>query len=680
MKKYIFTINNLDCANCARELEEFLNKQDNLFDVKINFNTKKLTLFSEEEITKNYLDSLVKKVESDAYVSLKEEETNNNKMIILLVSGLFVGILANFINFSGLLKKILFLISYGLLLYKPFTSALKTFFKSKTINENALITISCTGAFIIGEYLEGMMVIVLYLIGKILEAKALNNTRNSVKELVAFKQNYANKKVGNDTIKINVEDCQVGDILIVKKGESVPVDGVLKDSQALLDESSLTGESLLVKKKKGDVILSGTVNKGEVFLIKATKTYHDSMAYQILELLENATDKKSNVETLVTKISKVYTPLVLLLAIVVAIILPIGFKIPIKDSFYRALTFLVISCPCAIAISVPLSYFTSIGASSKKGILIKGSNYLDNLSNIKNIIFDKTGTLTNGNYAVTDIDIIDKKYKKEEIVTILKKGESFSNHPIASSIMALPGKKVSTDDVKNFKELEGVGISYTIGKDKITIGNDSFDLCKVKTNLHLHINNKHVASITLSDSIKANAKDTISLLNKNNIKTYMFTGDKKEIALKVSNDLGIDKTYYELLPTDKFSYYDKVKKNDELTAFVGDGINDAPVLKRSDVGISMGALGSSAAILASDIVLMNDDISNIWLAIKISKYTNGVIKENLIFALLTKSVILLLSVFGLANMWLAVFADTGVTLLTILNSMKILRRFNKNDR
>lgn len=414
---------------------------------------------------------------------------------------------------------------------------------------------------------------------------------------------------------------------------------------------------------------------GDVIEIKATKTYDNSTVSKVLELLDSATDKKTKTETLVSKISKIYTPSVIIMAILITIFLPIFTDVTIKESIYRGLTFLVISCPCAIAISIPLSYFTGIGVSSKKGILIKGSNYLDNLSNTSSVIFDKTGTLTNGTFNVSKIEIEDSRYNYDEIIDILIKGESFSNHPIAKSILKLKSTKVDNSDVKDFREIEGQGITFKIEDKNIFIGNKRLCSCNHECMLHLNINGSHVASISIDDGIKDSAKETISKLKSYGIKTYMFTGDRKENALVIGHTLGIDEIKYEMLPQDKFSNYEMVSKDNKITIFVGDGINDAPVLKRADIGISMGGVGSDIAIEASDIVLMSDEVDRIPLAIDISKYTKCIIKENLIFALSVKVIILLLSVFGLANMWLAVFGDTGVTLLTILNTLRIMKKY-----
>ena len=676
MNKYRYNINNLDCAGCAREIEEKLNKNKKFKNVVVNFNTSKISYESECDISIEELNSIIKKIEPEASISKEVEEKKEYHLSILIIS-ILIAVVANFLIKENNLKIILFIISYVLLLYRTTINAIKLLFKSRTINENALITISCIGAFIIGENMEGIMVIALYTIGKILEEKALNNSRKSIKELLDIKQGYANLKKDGEVHKIEIEDVKVGDILIVKKGEKIPVDGIVVKGSTLIDSSALTGESELVKIEEGMEVLSGSINNYHVIEVKATSLFKDSTVSKILNLLEEATDKKTKTETIVSKISKIYTPIIIILAILVITLLPLFFDLSYKESLYRGLTFLVISCPCAIAISVPLSYFTGIGVASKKGILIKGSNYLDNLSNAKSIIFDKTGTLTDGTFNVKDINIIDKKYKKDEIIDILIKGESLSNHPIAKSILKLTDKKIDNSDVLEFREIEGKGISFKLNNKKIIIGNKSLCDCIHDATLHLNIDGSHVASITISDGIKENTKKTIDELKKRNIKTYMFTGDKKDIAIEIGEKLGIDSLKYEMLPTDKYHFFEEVRENDGITIFVGDGINDAPTLKRADIGISMGGVGSDSAIEASDIVLMKDDLIKISQAIDISFYTKKIIKQNLLFAIMVKLIILILSVLGLANMWLAVFADTGVTLITILNTLRIIKKFNK---
>lgn len=675
MKKYKYNILNLDCANCAREIEEELNNNERFNNVVVNFNTSKISFESEDEISLKELNELVKAIEPEADI-VDEVETVNKKeySILTLVLGVLIGIVAQYIELPFFLNTILMLTSYVLLLYKHAINAVKVLFKNKTLNENALIVISAIGAFAIGESFDGMMVVALYTLGKILEEKAINKTRDSVKDLLDIKQDFANLKINDEIKTIDVEEIKLDDLLIVKKGEKVPVDGIITSGATKLDTSALTGESELVSVKEGNRILSGSINEGEVIELKATELFENSTVSRILTLIEEATDKKANSETMVAKISKVYTPVIILLAVVITILLPVLGVAEFSESLYRGLTFLVISCPCAIAISVPLSYFVGIGMASKNNVLIKGSNYLDNLMHLKKIIFDKTGTLTTGSFNVTSIEIFDNNYTREDIIEILTKGESFSNHPIAKSIMKLANEKVNGEDVENYKEISGKGIEYEIDNKQIKVGTIKIcDDCKLEASVHLNIDGKHVASIIIDDGIKEGTAEAISSLKKLGIKTYMFTGDKKDVALEIGKKLDIDEIKYEMLPQDKFSEYEKVAKDDEAVAFVGDGINDAPVLKRAFIGISMGEIGSAAAIEASDIVIMKDDLRKIPIAIKISRNTNKIIKQNLIFAILVKIIILMLSVFGYAAMWMAVFADTGVTLITILNTLRLKR-------
>jgi Cd2+/Zn2+-exporting ATPase len=677
MKKYKYNINNLDCANCAREVLESLNENKDFKNVIVNFNTKKLIYESDKEFTLPELNKLVKEVEPDAFITDEEVNIKKEYHFSILVVGVIIGLIGYFVKMPIYLKWILYVISYSMLLYRCIINSLKLLIKSKTINENLLITVSCLGALALKNVLEGIMVITLYTIGKILEEKAINNSRNSIKDLMDLTDKTANIKVGKEVKNILVEDVKVGDILLVKKGEKIGVDGIIKSGTSSIDSSMLTGESEPVFIKEGDKVLSGSINLGDVILVRATSTFEDSTVSKILEMLESATDKKTKTETIVSKGSKIYTPVVLVLSILVMIVLPL-FGVNLSSSIYRGLTFLVISCPCAIAISVPLSYFTGIGVCSKNGILVKGSNYLDSLSSAKNIIFDKTGTLTNGTFKVTGIDIKDEEktdeYNKDDIMEILLMGESLSDHPIAKSIMSTSGKFVDNSRVENYKEISGKGITFVLDGKQVSIGNNKIDECTETASIHMHINGKHVASIFINDGIKENTSSVIKSLQKNDIKTYMFTGDKKNVALEIGGMLGIDEIKYEMLPTDKFKAYESVEKSG-LTIFVGDGINDAPVLKRSSVGISMGSVGSDQAIEASDIVILNDDLEKIPLGISISKYTKHIIKENLIFAIGVKAVILVLSVLGLASMWLAVFADTVVTLLTILNTLRIIKKF-----
>lgn len=679
LKKYKYRLNNLDCANCANKIEERLKKENNLSDVVVNFSSLTLSFMSNDDIKIEDISSIVTKIEPEVVVTKIDEEvkeTKKNYNLIRLIFGIIIALLGLYVNFNNeIINKILIIASYVILLYRTFKVAVKMLIKSHTINENALITISAIGAYFVDKQMEGLMVIILYEIGKILEEKAVNNSRNSIKDLMNIKQDFANKVVGDKTKVINVEDVKINDILIIKKGEKIPVDGIVIEGETKLNLFSLTGESDLVNKKENDEVLSGSINEEKVIKIKATKLFNDSTVSKILSLIEDATDKKSKTETFVAKMAKYYTPIVLIISVITFICFILFTDLTTYESIYRALVFLVISCPCAIAISVPLSYFTGIGVSSKNGILVKGSNYLDLLSRVNKIVFDKTGTLTSGAFKVISFNLLDSSYSEDYILKLYALGENLSNHPIAKSIMNYVNIDVN-EKVKNHKEIEGLGVSYTYDDKKIKIGNNKmFDIKDDGSlNIYLSIDDKIVSSLTINDGIKEGVENTLKELSKKSIETYMFTGDSKENALSISEKLNIDKVYYELLPTEKYEKLEELLNDKDIVAFIGDGINDAPSLKRADIGISMGSIGSSSAIEASDIVIMDDDISKINKAISISNKVKRIIKENLVFSIGVKILILVLSVIGIANMWQAVFADVGVTIISILNTLRIMKK------
>ena len=679
LKKYKYRLNNLDCANCANKIEERLKKENNLSDVVVNFSSLTLSFMSNDDIKIEDISDIVTKIEPEVVVTKIDEEVKENKKnynLIRLIIGVIIALFGLYVNFNNeIINKILIIASYVILLYRTFKVAVKMLIKSHTINENALITISAIGAYFVDKQMEGLMVITLYEIGKILEEKAVNNSRNSIKDLMNIKQDFANKVVGDKTKVINVEDVKINDILIIKKGEKIPVDGIVIEGETKLNLFSLTGESDLVNKKENDEVLSGSINEGKVIKIKATKLFDDSTVSKILSLIEDATDKKSKTETFVAKMAKYYTPIVLIISVVTFICFILFTDLTTYESIYRALVFLVISCPCAIAISVPLSYFTGIGVSSKNGILVKGSNYLDLLSRVNKIVFDKTGTLTSGAFKVTSFNLLDSSYSEDYILKLYALGENLSNHPIAKSIMNYVNIDVN-EKVKNHKEIEGLGVSYTYDDKKIKIGNNKMFNLKDdgSLNIYLSIDDKIVSSLTINDGIKEGVENTLNELSKKGIETYMFTGDSKENALSISEKLNIDKVYYELLPTEKYEKLEELLNDKDVVAFIGDGINDAPSLKRADIGISMGSIGSSSAIEASDIVIMDDDISKINKAISISNKVKRIIKENLVFSIGVKVLILILSAIGIANMWQAVFADVGVTIISILNTLRIMKK------
>lgn len=675
--KYKYNIKNLDCANCAKKIEETLNKDKNIKSASVNF--AKQTVIVETNISDpfNYVKDIVEKIEPDAILSKEEIKETKNKDIYRILLGAFLGVLGIIIKTPKYLSMILILLAYIILLYRTLTTAIKQL-KNKTINENFLVTISTIGAYLLGETHEGLMVIFLYEIGKMLESKAVNKSRNSVAELMNIKEETSNLKDNNKIKVVPTTEIKVGDIIVVKEGERVPLDGIVVKGETMLDTSALTGESLPVSVSTGDNVLSGSINKVGILEIKVSSIYKDSTVNKILELVENATERKTKVETIVSKYSSKYTIGVIIIAILTALFLPLFTNMTYTDSIYKGLTILVISCPCAIAISIPLSYFSGIGTASKEGILIKGSNYLDSIKDIKEIVFDKTGTITTGEFYISKINIHDKKYTEDQIMEIFAGGESLSNHPIAKSILKNYTKEINHEDIKDYKEVSGKGIEFTYKKDKVRIGNAKF--CKNKeenSNIYLMINNSIVADLEIKDEIKKDVVNTIQKLKNMNINIHMFTGDTKEKATEIAQQVGIDNINYSMLPSDKYTYLEEIiKKKTEksIVSFVGDGINDAPVLKLSDLGISMGSLGTDSAIEASDVVIMNDNLEKIVTAINISKKTNKIIKENLIFALGVKLLVLVLTLIGLSTMLEAVFADVGVTVLCILNTLRLLKK------
>ena len=678
--KYKYKFNELDCANCANAIEQKLNGDKNIKTASVNFS--KLSLIVETDLDKDvkkYVNNIIASVEPDSFVIDVGEESDTKKKvkndILRLVTAIIIAVVGMTIG-DSLLSKILIIISYILLLEKTTITAVKLLVRSRTINENLLVTISCIGAYLTNNIHEGLMVVILYEIGKILEEIAVNNSRRSISNLMDIKPEYANLKKGDEIKKVNPEQVKIDDIIVIKQGEKVPLDGIIVKGSAKLNTSALTGESKLSSVKAGDEVLSGTVNINGLFELKVTSAYTNSTVSRILELVETATDRKAKTETFVARMAKIYTPIVIILAILTAIILPLFFKVPSNVAIYRALVFLVVSCPCAIAISVPLSYFTGIGAASRLGILIKGSDYLDSLCAVNKIVFDKTGTITTGAFSDYNLKILDDNYKEDEIKQIYAKGEKLSNHPIAMSIVNLFNKNIKTNDVKNYKEISGKGVEFVLDEDKIKIGSSEFcNASKKDGYIYLNINDNNVAKLELLDGVKKGTKKTIATLKSMNIVPKMFTGDSESIAKKIAKSVGIDDVSYEMLPEDKYKLLENViKENSGKTAFVGDGINDAPSLALADIGISMGGVGSASAIEASDIVIMTDDLAKIPVGIKIAKKTNHIIKQNLLFAIGVKVLVLTLSTVGLASMWQAVFADTGVTLITILNTTRILKR------
>ena len=688
MKKYEFILKDLDCAACANEIQEKLAKNPGLHNVNINFAKLKLT-YETDTVSVEEVRKAVKEQEPEVEMisneKMKEiENKNESKMgaqIARLLIGIIIASIGLYAKLPDAVSTIFIILGYVILLYRTAKNAFKMLFASKKINENFLITISCVGAYLVGEHMEGLMVIILYEIGKILEEKSISKSRKSIKDLMDIKPEYANLKTENDIKQVSPEEVKIGNIILVKEGEKVPLDGIVTKGTADLNTASLTGESKLTQVSENKNVLSGSIVVDGMIEVKVTEEYKNSTVSRILDLVENATDKKAKTETFVNKASSIYTPIVIGLAAVVAIFLPLFTEIPYtgnNGSIYRALIFLVISCPCSIAISVPLSYFSGIGKSSKEGILIKGSDYIDAIKDIKEIVFDKTGTLTKGEFEITKIDTFEN-YSEQEVLKYAAMGEKYSNHPIAKSIMKANKEEIA--GVQEFKEIAGKGLSYKYNGETVLVGNsvlvDANDTNEEgATKIYVKINNKLAGIIYLGDTVKDGVVETIKELKALGIKTNMFTGDNKQIAEKTGKEIGIENIKSEMLPQDKYNAFEEIiNKKEEKTkvAFVGDGINDSPVLARADVGISMGGVGSESAIEASDVVIMTDNVSKILDAIKISKKTCGIIRQNLVFAITVKVLILFFSTIGISGMWQAVFADVGVTILTIFNTLRILK-------
>ena len=672
LKNYKYYLENLDCANCAKKIENAISEDERFQNVIVNFNTLTISFKTALDNPFNEIFKIIKRVEPDVFVYTERQDTSKQDLELLrfILALILLGI--SLLIPSEIIKEVLLVISYLLLLYKTFIKAIKKIMKSHNVDENALICISAIGAYILGEHMEGLMVLLLYVLGKILEDKAVNKSRNSIKDLVELKASYANLKTNKRLTKVKSENLKIGDLIVVKKGELIPVDGIVTSGTTKVDTSGLTGEATLRDILEKDQVLSGYINKGEIIEVEVTHTYYDSTAYKILELTLNATNNKAKTETFVSKIAEFYTPIVLIIAVVIGLFLPLVSAVTYQDSVYRALTFLVISCPCAIAISVPLSYFAGIGMSSKKKVLVKGSNYLDALTKCDTICFDKTGTLTTGSLELKQINVYSKEYTEEDILYLASLGEAYSNHPIAKLILSANHKKLDTQEVKKFEEIEGKGIEFEYENNRIKVGSANFCKTKKEGNIFISVNDEVIGGFIFDDHVKENANRVVNTLKSLGLKTYMFTGDNDTFAKMVASNTGIDEYKAELLPDEKFRELKNLQK-DHQVIFVGDGINDAPSLLASDIGISMGSIGSNSAIEASDIVIMNDDLESIPTMLYIANKTKKIILMNLIFSIGIKILILLLAMFGIAHMAAAVFADTGVTLLAILNSLRILK-------
>ena len=605
------------------------------------------------------------------------------EVIIIISTILFV--ITLFVKMNQTLQLILMLIAYILLGKDTVLKAIKNVEKGDFFDENFLMTVATLGAIMIGEYPEAVAVMLFYEVGELFQSYAINKSRKSIADMMDIKPEYANVIRDNKSQKIDPDEVQIGETIEIKPGERVPLDAIIIKGESTLDTSALTGESIPVEVREGATILSGCININALIIAKVTKEYFDSTVNKVLDLVENAASKKSTSERLITRFAKIYTPIVIGLAVLLAIFPPIiSGEYNFRVWIFRALSFLVVSCPCAFVISIPLSFFSGIGAASRAGVLIKGGNYLEALSKVDTVVLDKTGTLTKGVFNVQKVIVVDKNIKEDKFISLVAMAESGSNHPISKSIQKYYNKEINTNSINSIKEISGKGIEAVIDNKKILVGNEklinvpkNISIDDIGTILYIEIDNKFTGYIIISDEIKKDSQKAIKGLKNMGIKkTIMLTGDVEKVAKKVGEDLGIDEIYTNLLPQDKVSKFEEIIKNKNSkgnVVFVGDGINDAPVLARADVGIAMGAMGSDAAIEAADVVIMTDEPSKIVTAIKSSKKTMKIAMQNIILAFGVKAIALILSALGITDMWMAVFADTGVTILAVLNSFRALK-------
>ena len=612
---------------------------------------------------------------------MKYKELDWRFDVIKIILSLILFILGLFID-NNIYKLIVLVFAYFLVGYEVLFKAISNFFKGKIFDENFLMTIATIGAFCIGEYSEAVAVMLFYNIGELLQDLVVDRSRKNISNLMNIKSDFANVTDGDTLVRTNIKKVNIGDIVLVKPGEKIPLDGVVVEGSSFIDTSSLTGESTPVRVGINDEVLSGCINQNELLKVKVSKTYDDSTVSRILDMVEKAISKKSKNEKFITKFASIYTPIVVLIAILIAFIPPIFTNISLYDSVYKALVCLVISCPCALVISVPLSYFAGIGCASKNGILVKGSNFIDKLSKVGCIVFDKTGTLTKGVFEVVKINSYNG-FSEEEVLKYAAYSESYSNHPISNSIVEKYHKQIDKSLINKYKEIPGKGISVEINNKKVLVGNmklfidskiDVVDSDNFGTVIYVGVDGKFAGNIVISDIVKKEAKNVVSRLNDMGIDNVMLTGDNENYAKEICKNVGISRIYSELLPDGKVDKLEEIMSDyNNSVVFIGDGINDSPVLARSDVGIAMGGIGSDAAIEAADVVIMNDNLKKIIDSINISKKIIKIVIENVIMILLIKTSFMILGILGIAYIWQAVVADVGVTIIAVVNSMRCLR-------
>lgn len=685
----------IDCAACATKIEKNVNKMANVKSCSVNFTTQKLNyeLTGQEAVTEfeQQLATLLPTIEPD--VEIQQSPTPepspakhaiNYDLIRILVSSLGLAI-SYLVPLSAPAKTTLLLAAFVVIGYDIVWTAIKNILHGEWFDEHFLMSIATIGAFGIGQYAEAVGVMLFYQVGEYFQSLAVNHSRRSIANLVAIKPTIANRLAADGTTEVVApEAIQVGEHIVVKPGEKVPLDGVITTGDSYVDTSAITGESVPRAFHPGDELLSGTINQSGLLTLEVTKPYADSTVAKILDLVENASSQKAPTENFITRFAKVYTPIVVGIAAIMAIVPPLLFGAPFGDWLYRALIFLVISCPCALVISIPLGFFAGIGTASKNGILVKGSNYLEALNDVQTVVFDKTGTLTQGSFSVTTVHSVDQQ--PDELLALAALVEQHSTHPIGQSILAA-NQTPLTKTLSDVQETAGHGISGQLNGQLLQAGKASWlqasgiatlTPSEVGTSVHVAYNNRYLGYIVIADTVKPDAQTAVAQLKHAGIhQTIMLTGDNQPVAQQVSAVLGIDKYQSELLPQDKVAAVAKLTEDRATNGkivFVGDGINDTPVLARADVGVAMGGLGSDAAIEAADIVLMSDEPTKLATAISIAKYTRRIVWQNIIFALVVKGIFLLLGAFGIATMWEAVFADVGVTLIAILNALRILKK------
>ena len=705
MSTKVFMLNGLDCANCAAKIETEIKNIEGIKFASVDFVSKRLTWEAESNTNVPMLvekiESIVKKIEPDVKIALVEntskpkieekddddddDEEDHKKEIVELVIGGTLFVVGLIFKFQNWLELTIFLISYIIVGRKVVLSAIKGIVRGQVFSEHFLMSVATIGAFFVGEYPEGVAVMLFYLVGELFEDMAVDNSRKSISELMDIRPDYANLRVGEELKKVSPDEVNIGNKIVVKPGEKIPLDGKVIEGTSMVDTAALTGESVPRELKPGSDALSGFVNKNGVLTIEVTKEFGESTVSKILDLVQNASNKKAPTEKFITKFARYYTPVVVFGALALAIIPPL--VIPgasFSDWIYRGLVFLVVSCPCALVLSIPLGFLGGIGGASKKGILVKGGNYLEALNNVEAVVFDKTGTLTKGVFKVTKA-ISENGYTEDELIKYAAYAESYSNHPIALSIIAAYHAEIDKDKIENYQEIAGNGIKVNVNGKEILAGNTKLmiseniqytDVDTLGTVVHVAIDKKYAGSIIISDEVKEDSAKTIKELKALGVrKTVMLTGDLKKVADNIGKELGLDKVYSELLPADKVEKVESLeaqKSHKGKIVFVGDGINDAPVLARADIGIAMGGLGSDAAIEAADVVIMTDEPHKVASAIKIAKRTRNIVSQNIVFALGVKAIFLVLGALGLASMWAAVFADMGVALIAVVNAMRAL--------